>query len=102
MLCPAEEVKIREEKWLRLQNELRHLIESLAIMLSSPSRFVESSEGCIKERIREILSDNKDLVVVSRAQGIGPHPQNPNMPLAAKWPGNDAECQIPWKKVEFR
>ncbi|KAE8750207.1 hypothetical protein FOCC_FOCC003015 [Frankliniella occidentalis] len=58
-----EEVKIREEKWMRLQNELRHLLESLAIMVSSPSRFVESTEGCIKERIREILSDNKDLVV---------------------------------------
>lgn len=36
-------------------------------MVSSPSRFVESTEGCIKERIREILSDNKDLVVVSEA-----------------------------------
>lgn len=65
LLLFTEEVKIREEKWLRLQNELRHLLESMAIMVSSPSRFVESSEGCIKERIREILSDNKDLVVVS-------------------------------------
>ncbi|XP_049789264.1 coiled-coil domain-containing protein 170 [Schistocerca nitens] len=55
-----EEVKLKEEKHQRVHNELRHLLESLAIQLSSPTRFVESAEGSIKERIREILQDNKD------------------------------------------
>lgn len=48
----------------RVQNELRHLLESLAILLSNPNRFVESHENAIKDRIREIIADNKDQAVV--------------------------------------
>ncbi|XP_039285474.1 coiled-coil domain-containing protein 170 [Nilaparvata lugens] len=55
-----DDLKQREEKGNRLQNELRHLIESLAILLSTPVRFVESHESCVKERIREIICENQD------------------------------------------
>lgn len=61
-----DDLKLREDKCIRLQNELRHLQESLAIQLSSPSRFVETNETAIKERIREILSDNKEKHCVRR------------------------------------
>lgn len=40
-------------------------MESIAILLSLPTRFVEAHESTIKDRIREILSDNKDKSVVS-------------------------------------
>ncbi|XP_023723104.1 coiled-coil domain-containing protein 170 isoform X2 [Cryptotermes secundus] len=55
-----EDLKLKEEKLQRLQNELRHLLESLAIQLSSPARFVDTQEGSIKERLREIIQENKD------------------------------------------
>ncbi|XP_054261077.1 coiled-coil domain-containing protein 170-like isoform X2 [Macrosteles quadrilineatus] len=55
-----DDLKQREEKGQRLQNELRHLLESLAILLSTPCRFVESQECAVKDRIRELLNDNKD------------------------------------------
>ncbi|XP_047366613.1 coiled-coil domain-containing protein 170 isoform X1 [Vespa velutina] len=55
-----DDLKNREEKEQRLQTELRHLLESLAILLSTPSRFVESHENAIKDRIREILAESKD------------------------------------------
>lgn len=57
-------MKNREEKEQRLQTELRHLLESLAILLSTPSRFVESHENVIKDRIREILAESKDQALV--------------------------------------
>lgn len=60
----SEELKMREEKCQRLQNENRHLLESLAIMLSTPARFVESSEGAVKERVRELLTEHKDKAAV--------------------------------------
>jgi ElaB/YqjD/DUF883 family membrane-anchored ribosome-binding protein len=60
----TEDVKIKEEKLQRLQNELRHLLESLAIQLSSPARFVESQEGSIRERLREVVQENKDRLTV--------------------------------------
>lgn len=40
-------------------------MESFAILLSLPTRFVEAHESTIKERIREILSESKDKTVVS-------------------------------------
>nr|CAD7571336.1 unnamed protein product [Timema californicum] len=55
-----EDLKTRDEKLQRVQNELRHLLETLAIQLSSPARFVESTESSIRERLREVLQDNKD------------------------------------------
>lgn len=55
---------MREEKIQRLQNENRHLLESLSILLSTPTRFVESVEASIKDRIREIITENKDKTAV--------------------------------------
>lgn len=47
-----------------MQSQLRHLLESLAILVSGPNRFVESHENAIKDRIREILAENKDQALV--------------------------------------
>ncbi|KAK0089653.1 hypothetical protein PV325_006076 [Microctonus aethiopoides] len=58
-----DDLKNREEKLQRVQNELRHLLESLAILISTPNRFVESHENSIKDRIREILAENKDQIL---------------------------------------
>ncbi|RVE42097.1 hypothetical protein evm_013242 [Chilo suppressalis] len=58
-----EDLRHREEKYQRLQTEYRSTLESIAILLSLPSRFVEAHESTIKDRIREILSDNKDKSV---------------------------------------
>lgn len=55
----------RDEKYQRLHAEFRNTMESIAILLSLPTRFVEAHESTIKDRIREILSDNKDKAVVS-------------------------------------
>ncbi|XP_026315755.1 coiled-coil domain-containing protein 170 [Hyposmocoma kahamanoa] len=55
-----EDLRHRDEKYQRLQTEFRNTMESIAILLSLPSRFVEAHESTIKDRIREILSDNKD------------------------------------------
>ncbi|KAF7992782.1 hypothetical protein HCN44_005126 [Aphidius gifuensis] len=55
-----DELKNRDEKNQRIQNELRHFLESLAVLLSAPNRFIESHENSIKDRIREILAENKD------------------------------------------
>ncbi|XP_029175405.1 coiled-coil domain-containing protein 170 isoform X2 [Nylanderia fulva] len=61
LICQLrEDLKAREEKTQRVQNDLRHLLESLAILVSTPNRFVESHENAIKDRVREILADNKD------------------------------------------
>ncbi|XP_012541486.1 coiled-coil domain-containing protein 170 isoform X2 [Monomorium pharaonis] len=61
LICQLrEDLKAREEKTQRVQNELHHLLESIAILVSTPTRFVESHENAIKDRIREILADNKD------------------------------------------
>lgn len=54
----------REEKCQRLQTELRHFLESLAVLVSGPNRFVESHENAIKDRIKEILAENKDQALV--------------------------------------
>lgn len=45
-------------------------MESIAILLSLPTRFVEAHESTIKDRIREILSDNKDKTVVRIRYGF--------------------------------
>ncbi|XP_076239449.1 coiled-coil domain-containing protein 170 [Calliopsis andreniformis] len=61
LICQLrDDLKHREEKAQRVQNELRHLLESLAILVSGPNRFVESHENAIKDRVREILAENKD------------------------------------------
>ncbi|CAH1646648.1 unnamed protein product [Spodoptera littoralis] len=58
-----EDLRHRDEKYQRLHAEFRNTMESLAILLSLPTRFVEAHESTIKDRIREILSDNKDKSV---------------------------------------
>ncbi|KAL4715588.1 hypothetical protein ACJJTC_009214 [Scirpophaga incertulas] len=58
-----EDLRHRDEKYQRLQTEFRSTMESIAILLSLPTRFVEAHESTIKDRIREILSDNKDKTV---------------------------------------
>ncbi|XP_060803910.1 coiled-coil domain-containing protein 170-like [Amyelois transitella] len=58
-----EDLRHREEKYQRLQAEFRNTMESLAILLSLPTRFVEAHESTIKDRIRELLSENKDRAV---------------------------------------
>ncbi|KAJ8922565.1 hypothetical protein NQ315_007595 [Exocentrus adspersus] len=61
MICQLrDEVKMKDEKIQRLQAEGKHTLESLAILLSTPSRFVESLESSIKDRIHELINDNKD------------------------------------------
>ncbi|XP_060821666.1 coiled-coil domain-containing protein 170 isoform X4 [Bombus pascuorum] len=55
-----EDLAQRDEKCQRVQTELRHLLESLATLVSGPNRFIESHENVIKDRIREILAENKD------------------------------------------
>lgn len=62
----TEDLRHRDEKYQRLHAEFRNTMESIAILLSLPTRFVEAHETTIKDRIREILSDNKDKTVVSR------------------------------------
>ncbi|XP_074113637.1 uncharacterized protein LOC141536796 isoform X2 [Cotesia typhae] len=64
LICQLrDDLKNREEKLSRVQNELRHLLESLAILVSTPNRFVESHENSIKDRIREITAENKDYIL---------------------------------------
>ena len=60
----AEDLMQRDEKCQRVQAELRHLLESLAMLVSGPNRFIESHENVIKDRIREILAENKDQALV--------------------------------------
>ncbi|XP_006611826.1 coiled-coil domain-containing protein 170 [Apis dorsata] len=55
-----EDLTQREEKCQRLQTEFRHFLESLAMVVSGPNRFIESQENAIKDRVREILAENKD------------------------------------------
>ncbi|XP_065158638.1 coiled-coil domain-containing protein 170 isoform X2 [Atheta coriaria] len=55
-----EELKGRDDRVARLQHDYRHMLESLSILLSSPSRFIEGLETCIKDRIRELIADSKE------------------------------------------
>ncbi|XP_068632870.1 coiled-coil domain-containing protein 170 [Battus philenor] len=58
-----EDLRHRDERYQRLQTEFRNTMESIAILLSLPTRFVEAHESTIKDRIREILGENKDKSV---------------------------------------
>ncbi|PBC29996.1 Coiled-coil domain-containing protein [Apis cerana cerana] len=55
-----EDLMQREEKCQRLQTDYRHFLESLAVLVSGPNRFIESQENAIKDRVREILAESKD------------------------------------------
>lgn len=58
-----EDLMQREEKWQRLQTEYRHFLESLAVLVGGPNRFIESQENAIKDRVREILAESKDQAI---------------------------------------
>nr|CAH7715455.1 unnamed protein product [Callosobruchus chinensis] len=61
MICQLrDELKLKDEKIQRLQADNKHNLESLAIILSTPSRFVDSVETSLKDRIHEILDENKE------------------------------------------
>lgn len=64
LLLFADDLRIKEEKIQRLLADSKHTLESLAIILSTPSRFVDSVEAAIKERIHEILNDNQERSAV--------------------------------------
>ncbi|XP_073990320.1 coiled-coil domain-containing protein 170 isoform X3 [Rhodnius prolixus] len=55
-----DELKQKEDKSMRLETELRHLLESLAIQLSTPIRFVESNEVSIKDKVRDLINEAKE------------------------------------------
>ncbi|XP_025831526.1 coiled-coil domain-containing protein 170 [Agrilus planipennis] len=55
-----EELKASEERCIRLQNEQKNTLESMSMLLSTPSRFVESIESSIRDRIRELINENRD------------------------------------------
>ncbi|XP_016916947.1 coiled-coil domain-containing protein 170 isoform X1 [Apis cerana] len=55
-----EDLMQREEKCQRVQTDYRHFLESLAVLVSGPNRFIESQENAIKDRVREILAESKD------------------------------------------
>lgn len=59
-------MRLKEEKIQRLQADGKHTLESLAIILSTPSRFVDSLETTIKDRIHEILNENQEKTAVSQ------------------------------------
>ncbi|CAH1965693.1 unnamed protein product [Acanthoscelides obtectus] len=61
MICQLrDELKAKDERIQRLQADNKHTLESLAIILSTPSRFVDSLESSLKDRIHEILDENKE------------------------------------------
>ncbi|XP_048517705.1 coiled-coil domain-containing protein 170 isoform X2 [Dendroctonus ponderosae] len=61
LICQLrEEIKVRDDRVQRLQAEQKHTLESLAIQLSTPTRFVDSIEMTIKEKLHEVLSENKE------------------------------------------
>ncbi|XP_030767167.1 coiled-coil domain-containing protein 170-like [Sitophilus oryzae] len=61
LICQLrDDLKLKEDKIQRLQSDQKHTLESIAILLSTPTRFVDSLEGPIKEKIHEILSENKE------------------------------------------
>ncbi|CAG9860773.1 unnamed protein product [Phyllotreta striolata] len=55
-----DEVKSKDEKLQRLAIDHKHALETIAIVLSTPSRYVDSSETTIKDRIHEILHENNE------------------------------------------
>ncbi|KAK5643627.1 hypothetical protein RI129_007472 [Pyrocoelia pectoralis] len=55
-----DDLKIQDEKFQRLHLEHRSALEDIALLLSTPSRFVDSIEEAIKDQIRDILADYRD------------------------------------------
>nr|XP_022903499.1 coiled-coil domain-containing protein 170 [Onthophagus taurus] len=55
-----DDLKIREEKLQRIQHEHRQGLESFAALLSTPGCFIECCETAIRDRIRDLVTENKD------------------------------------------
>ncbi|CAH1110880.1 unnamed protein product [Psylliodes chrysocephalus] len=61
LICKMrDEIKAKDERMQRLSADHKHSLETLAILLSNPSRYVDSLEASIKERIHEILNENNE------------------------------------------
>ncbi|XP_072393858.1 coiled-coil domain-containing protein 170 [Diabrotica undecimpunctata] len=64
MICQMrDDLALKEEKIQRLSTDHKHILDSVAILLSTPARFVDSSETSIKDRILELMNDNNDKSV---------------------------------------
>ncbi|KAI4463609.1 tsec-2-related [Holotrichia oblita] len=55
-----DEVRIREEKCQKIQHDHHKYLETVSGMLCTPGHFVETCETAIKDRIRELITENKD------------------------------------------
>ncbi|XP_056648311.1 coiled-coil domain-containing protein 170 [Diorhabda sublineata] len=61
LICQLrDDLTVKEEKIQRLVNDHKHILDSMAILLSTPARFVDSTETTIKERIHEVMNDNNE------------------------------------------
>ncbi len=58
------ELKQKDDKIQEVQNELIHLLETLAIITSTPTHFVEPQAMTIRERVKEIVHEIKEKSVV--------------------------------------
>ncbi|KAK4886864.1 hypothetical protein RN001_003135 [Aquatica leii] len=55
-----DDLKLQEERHQHLHQEHRSFLESTALLLSTPTRFIDSLDEAIKDRIRDILADNRE------------------------------------------
>ncbi|KAK9680112.1 hypothetical protein QE152_g39349 [Popillia japonica] len=55
-----DEIRIREEKCQKIQHDHHKYLEMVSGMLCTPGHFVETCETAIKDRIRELITENKD------------------------------------------
>lgn len=59
-----DELKQKEDKIQEVQNGLTHFLETLAIITSTPTHFVEPQASTIKERVKEIVHEAKEKSLV--------------------------------------
>lgn len=69
-------MKQKEDKAQEVHNELTHLLETLAIITSTPTHFVEPQILTIKERVKQIVHEAKEksLVGMRRKQKLIAYP----------------------------
>lgn len=65
MVLFIDELKQKEDKIQEVQNELTHLLETLAIITSTPTHFVEPQVLTIRERIKQIVHEIKEKSAVN-------------------------------------
>lgn len=61
-----DELKQKEDKIQEVQNGLTHLLETLAIITSTPTHFVEPQASTIKERVKQIVHEAKEKSLVCK------------------------------------